>query len=313
MDFRNCLFLGIIFVFIGINTTIFAQSPTNPQLTTMQTAETVGKGGSHTSFGLFQHTIDNVLPPQRQKVIIGGFQELRVVTFEHNTYIVPIRFTYGLNDSLDLQLGATLTTGGANKIVHDFYDSDNPELNAKRVYNQPIYDGLIGLKYNIKPEKNDGLPSISVGGQVYSGFTADDKLNSDNEFGDDSPIDGFPFIGINTYLVGSQRIGKYFKVHAGAGVYLNSKALDTTDLFRLNYQVGGEIAVAGNLWIAGDYSRELQYSGLNIGNIIGLALRYEVTNNLVFQIGLSTLPGIQFNLTLGGEQAKAMEGNKLLF
>jgi len=313
MLFKNSIILGIIFVFLGIYTPLFAQSPANPQLTTMQTAETLGKGGSHTSFGLFQHTIDNILPILKQDIIIGGFQESRRVTYELNTFIVPIRFTYGLSDSLDLQLGTTLTTGGAKKIVHDYYDSNIPELNAKRVYNQPIYDGLIGLKYNLKPEKNDGLPSISVGGHVYSGFTADDKLNVDNKFRDDSPIDGFPFVGLNTYCVGTQRIGKYFKVHAGAGVFLNSKALNTTDLFTLNYQVGGEIAVAGNLWIAGDFSREIQYSGLNISNIIGLALRYEVSNNLVFQIGLSTLPGIQFNLTLSGEQAKAMEGNKLLF
>ena len=313
MHFKNRIFLGIILVFIGINTSIFAQSPPNPQLTTMQTAETLGKGGSHTSFGLFQHTINDVIPLQKQDIIIGGFQESRAVSLELNTFIVPIRFTYGLSDLLDLQLGATLTTGGANKIVHDFYDSNTPGLNTKRVYNQPIYDGRIGLKYNLKPEKNDGFPSISVGGQVYSGYTADDRLNVDNNFRDNSPIDGFPFVGINAFGVGTQRIGKYFRVHAGVGVFLTSKAIDTADLFTLNYQLGGEIAVSDSLWIAGDFSRELQYAGLSISSILGLALRYEVSNKLVFQIGLSTQPGIQFGLTLGGEPAKAMEGNKLLF
>ena len=42
---------------------------------------------------------------------------------------------------------------------------------------------------------------------VQFGFTADDRLNSDNEFLDHSPADGFPFMGVNTYLVGTQRFG----------------------------------------------------------------------------------------------------------
>ena len=313
MHFKNYITIGIILVFIGINFPSFAQTPSISQLVTIQTAEPVGKGGSVTSFGLFQHSKKELLPEHSQTVVIGGFEESHRVTLEIETFVVPVRFTYGLSDQLDLQLGATLSTGGVHKVVHDFYNTADPALDSKRVYDQPLYEGLIGLKYNIKPEKNDGFPSISVGGDVYSGFTADDRLNSDNDFLDNSPIDGFPFVGINTYFVGTQRFGKYFKVHAGAGIFLSSKALRTTDFFTLNWQAGGEVAISDSMWFAADFSRETQYAGVSFSSILGLAFRYEVSNTLAFQIGINNLPGFQFSLTLGGEKAQEMEGNKLLF
>ena len=313
MHFNKHITIGIILVFIGISSPILAQTLSTSQLTTIQTADTIGKGGSVTSFGLFQHSKNELLPEHSQNVVIGGFEESHRVTLEIETFVIPVRFTYGLSEQLDLQLGATLSTGGVHKVVHDFYNTGDPELNSKRVYDQPLYEGLFGLKYNLKPEKNDGFPSISVGGDVYSGFTADDRLNSDNDFLDNSPIDGFPFVGINTYFVGTQRFGKYFKVHAGAGIFLSSKALKTTDFFTLNWQAGGEIAVSDNMWLAADFSREVQYAGVNFSSILGLAFRYEVSNTLAFQIGINNLPGFQFSLTLGGEKAQEMEGNKLLF
>lgn len=313
MRFKNRITIGIILVFIVVNSPIFAQSLSAPQLATIQTAEPIGKGGSVTSFGLFQYSKIELLPDHDQKVVIGGFEESHRVTLEIETFLIPVRFTYGLSEKLDLQLGATLSTGGVHKVVHDFYNTEDPDFNSKRVYDQPLYEGLIGLKYNFKPERNDGFPSISVGGDVYSGFTADDRLNSNNDFLDYNPIDGFPFVGVNTYFVGTQRIGKYFKVHAGAGIFLSSKALKTTDSFTLNWQAGGEIAVSDNMWFAADFSRERQYAGINVSSILGLAFRYQVSNTLAFQIGLNNLPGFQFNLTLGGEKAQQVEGNKLLF
>ncbi len=313
MYFKNRIYIGIILILFGIYTTSFAQTPSVSQLTTIQTAEPIGKGGSVTSFGLFQHSKNEILPEHSQNVVIGGFEESHRVTLEIETFVIPVRFTYGLSEQLDLQLGATLSTGGVHKVVEDFYNTGDPELNSKRVYDQPLYEGLIGIKYNIKPEENDGFPSISVGGDVYSGFTTDDRLNSDNDFIDKSPIDGFPFVGVNTYVVGTQRFGRYFKVHAGAGIFLSSKALKTTDFFTLNWQAGGEIAVSDNMWLAGDFSREVQYAGVNFSSILGLAFRYEVSNTLAFQIGLNNLPGFHFSLTLGGEKAQQMDGNKLLF
>lgn len=313
MNFKNRIITAIILILIGICPPILAQTPSISQLTTIQTAEPIGKGGSVTSFGFFQHSKEKLLPEHSQKVVIGGFEESHRVTLEIETFVIPVRFTYGLSDQLDLQLGTTLSTGGVHKVVEDFYNTGDPDLNSKRVYDQPLNEGLIGLKYNLKPEKNDGFPSISVGGDFYSGFTADDRLNSDNDFLDNSPIDGFPFVGINTYFVGTQRFGKYFKVHAGVGIFLSSKALKTTDFFTLNWQAGGEVAVSDNMWLAADFSREVQYAGVNFSSILGLAFRYEVSNTLAFQIGINNLPGFQFSLTLGGEKAQEMDGNKLLF
>ena len=305
----------VLFVSIALPTS--AQLPTVSQLNTIQTAEPLGKGGSSTTFGLLQYAKVDLLPDLSQRVDIGGFEESHRVTFEIETFLVPVRFVYGLSDELDLLLGGTFSTGGARKVVYDFYNTatennTDPNVN-RRVYEQPLFDGIIGLKYNIKPDRNDNLPSISVGGDVQFGFTADDRLNSDNEFLDHSPADGFPFMGVNTYLVGTQRFGDLFKVHAGVGVFLTSKSLKTTDFFTLNWQVGTEVAVSDNMWFVADFSRELPYAGVHVTNLIGLTLRYEISNTLAFQLGFNSRPGFLFNLTFGGEETQALEGENLLF
>ncbi|CAI8020014.1 hypothetical protein GBAR_LOCUS11984 [Geodia barretti] len=298
-------------------TTITAAVPNVPPAPPKNVRRPVGKGGSSTTFGLFQYSKVDLLPDLSQKVDIGGFEETHRVTFQIETFLVPVRFSYGLSDELDLVLGGTFSTGGVRKIVHDFYNtatetSDDPNIN-RRVYDQPLFDGVIGLKYNIKPDRNDNFPSISVGGDAQFGFTADDRLNSDKEFLDHSPADGFPFFGINTYLVGTQRFGNLFKLHAGVGVFLTSKALKTTDFFTLNWQIGSEIAVSDNMWLIADFSRELPYAGIHVTNLIGIAFRYEISNTLAFQLGFNNQPGFQFNLTFGGEDTQGLEGENLLF
>ena len=313
MHFKNLITTIVLFVLIGSITPIFAQSPPVSQLSTIQTAEPLGKGGSVTNFGLFQYAKKELKPDEVQNVIIGGFERQHHTSLEIETFFIPVRFTYGLSDHVDLYLGATLSVGNVHKIVDDFYNTADPDISSQRVYDQPLYEGIIGLKYNLKPEKNDGLPSISIGGDVYSGFTADDRLNSKDEFLDPDPIDGFPFVGINTYFTGTQRVGAFVKIHGGAGVFLSSKSLQTTDSFNFNYFGGGEIALADNMWFAADYSREQLYSGVSVSNVFGLAFRYEVSSTFAFQIGLNNIPGFQFSLTLGGETTKEMEGNKLLF
>ena len=302
---------------IGTSLPLSAQLPKISQLNSIQTAEPIGKGGSSTTFGLLQYAKVDLLPDHNQKVDIGGFEELHRITLEIETFLVPVRFTYGLSDELDLVLGGTFSTGGVRKVVHDFYEtnteSDVEPNSNNRIYDQPLFDGVIGLKYNIKPDRNDNFPSFSIGGDAQFGFTADDRLNSDNEFLDHSPTDGFPFVGVNTYLVGTQRLGSLFKVHAGVGVFLTSKSLKTTDFFTLNWQVGTEVAVADNMWLVADFARELPYAGVHLTNLLGLTLRYEVSNTLAFQLGFNTRPGFQFNLTFGGEQAQALQGENLLF
>ena len=312
-------FIYIIFavLLVSITQPLSAQLPAISHLNSIQTAEPIGKGGSSTTFGLLQYAKIDLLPDLSQNVDIGGFEESHRVTLEIETFLVPVRFAYGLSDELDLILGGTFSTGGVRKVVYDFYgtaaeNNTDPNVN-RRVYDQPLFDGVIGLKYNIKPNRNDNFPSISVGGDAQFGFTADDRLNSDNEFLDHSPADGFPFLGVNTYLVGTQRFGSLFKVHAGVGVFLTSKSLKTTDFFTLNWQVGTEVAVSDNMWLVADFSRELPYAGVHVTNLLGLTLRYEISNTLAFQLGFNSRPGFQFNLTFGGEQAQAVSGDNLLF
>ena len=312
-------FIYIIFavLLVSITQPLSAQLPAISHLNSIQTAEPIGKGGSSTTFGLLQYAKIDLLPDLSQNVDIGGFEESHRVTLEIETFLVPVRFAYGLSDELDLILGGTFSTGGVRKVVYDFYNTaaennTDPNVN-RRVYDQPLFDGVIGLKYNIKPDRNDNFPSISVGGDAQFGFTADDRLNSDNEFLDHSPADGFPFLGVNTYLVGTQRFGSLFKVHAGVGVFLTSKSLKTTDFFTLNWQVGTEVAVSDNMWLVADFSRELPYAGVHVTNLLGLTLRYEISNTLAFQLGFNSRPGFQFNLTFGGEQAQAVSGDNLLF
>ena len=312
------IFIICTLLLIGPTLSLSAQLPAISHLSTIQTAEPIGKGGSSTSFGLLQYSKVDLLPDHRQRVDIGGFEEFHRVSLQIETFLIPVRFNYGLSDELDLVLGGTFSTGGIRKVVHDFYnvaeEADiDPAATARRVYDQPLFDGVIGLKYNIKPDRGDNFPSISIGGDAQFGFTADDRLNSDNEFLDYSPADGFPFMGINTYMVGTQRFGSLFKVHAGVGVFLTSKLLKTTDFFTLNWQVGGEIAIADNMWLVADFSRELPYAGINVTNFIGLAFRYEVSDTLAFQLGFNSQPGFQFNLTFGGEKAQTLGGENLLF
>lgn len=316
MQFKNRIAILILFIFIGINAPIFAQSPPVSQLTTIQTAEPIGKGGSTTSIGLFQYSKKELTPEESQNVVIGGFEEQHITSLEIETFIIPVRFTYGLSDKLDLQLGTTLSVGNVHKVVDDYYNTGNPDISSDRVYDQPLYDGLVGLKYNMIPPRNDGFPSISIGGHFSSGFTADDRLNSEDEFLDHDPINGFPYVGMNVFFVGSQQVGAFLRFHAGAGVSLSSKSIRTTDSFSFNWQGGGEIALADNMWFAADFSRELLYSGISLSNIIGLAFRYEVSRTLAFQLGFNlrdSRPGFQFNLMLGGEKAQETEENQLLF
>lgn len=315
MHLKYRILFGIVLIFIGICSPIFAQAPPATLLTTIQTAEPIGKGGSSTSFALFQYAKrEGLAPDHSQRVVIGGFEESHKVKLEIETFLIPVRFIYGLSNKLDLHLGATLSTGGVQKVVENFYNTEDPLLESKnRVYDQHVYEGLIGLKYNLKPEQNDGFPSISIGTDTYFGLTADDRFNSKNEFLDHTPIDGFPFVGINTYIVGTHRMGRYFKVHAGAGIFLSSKMLKTTDFFISNWMAGGEIAVSDNMWLAADFSRELQYAGINVSNMMGLAFRYAVSDRLAFQVGINNLPGFHFNLTLSGAKAAATKGDKLLF
>ena len=325
MQHRILLILALFFGFTG--TSLLAQGPPVTQLGVMQTADTLGKGGYTTSVGMFQ--IDrkkiDVTPKQPQRVVIGNFEGLHNVEFEVNTFLIPAQLTYGIGERLDLLLGATFSTGGARKIVPDFYrlgdtydaDESIDRTQDRRVYDQSIFDLVVGLKHNIKPDQQDGLPGISIGGDVQVGFTADDQLNADKEFADASPVDSFPFMGINTYLVGTQRFGQFMRVHAGVGSYLSSKSLKSTDSFQLLWQLGTEFAFSNNFWLVADFSRRRALSGITINDLISIGFRYKLSDTAAFNIGFVTEPGFQFYLTVGGDKGGAaapVEGEEdLLF
>lgn len=322
---RILLILSAFLAMAG--TSLFAQSPPVTQLGVMQTADTLGKGGYTTSVGMFQ--IDrkklDVTPKQPQRVVIGNFEGLHNVELEVNTFLIPARLTYGIGERLDLLLGATFSTGGARKIVPDFYrigDTYDAEESIdatqdRRVYEQSIFDLVVGLKHNIKPDQQDGFPGISIGGDVQVGFTADDQLNTDKEFVDASPADSFPFMGINTYLVGTQRFGQFMRVHAGVGSYLSSKSLKSSDSFQLIWQLGAEFAFSNNFWLVTDFSRRRAFSGIAINALISIGFRYKLSDTAAFNIGYVTEPGFQFYLTVGGGKGGTVvpegDGDDLLF
>jgi hypothetical protein len=322
---RILLILSAFLAMAG--TSLFAQSPPVTQLGVMQTADTLGKGGYTTSVGMFQ--IDrkklDVTPKQPQRVVIGNFEGLHNVELEVNTFLIPARLTYGIGERLDLLLGATFSTGGARKIVPDFYrigDTYDAEESIdatqdRRVYEQSIFDLVVGLKHNIKPDQQDGFPGISIGGDVQVGFTADDQLNTDKEFVDASPADSFPFMGINTYLVGTQRFGQFMRVHAGVGSYLSSKSLKSSDSFQLIWQLGAEFAFSNNFWLVTDFSRRRAFSGIAINDLISIGFRYKLSDTAAFNIGYVTEPGFQFYLTVGGGKGGTVvpegDGDDLLF
>ena len=320
------LFILSAFIVLA-ETALFAQSSPVTQLGVMQTADTLGKGGYTTSMGMFQidrKKLDET-PKQPQRVIIGNFEGLHNVEFEVNTFLIPAQLTYGIGERLDLLLGATFSTGGARKIVPDFYrigDTYDAEESIdstqdRRVYDQSIFDLVIGLKHNIKPDQQDGLPGISIGGDVQVGFTADDQLNSDKEFVDASPADSFPFMGINTYLVGTQQFGQFMRVHAGVGSYLSSKSLKSTDSFQLLWQLGTEFAFSDSFWLVGEFSRKRVFSGIAVNDLISIGFRYRLSDTTAFNIGYVTEPGFQFHLTVGGSKAGIVVpeegGDDLLF
>ena len=311
---QRILFFVCVFFSLA-ETFLFAQSPPVTQLGVMQTADTLGRGGYTTSVGMFQ--VDrkklDVTPKQPQRVVIGNFEGLHNVEFEVNTFLIPAQLTYGIGERLDLLLGATFSTGGARKIVPDFYrigdtydaDESIDRTQDRRVYEQSLFDLVVGLKHNIKPDQQDGLPGISIGGDVQVGFTADDQLNSDKEFADASPADSFPFMGINTYLVGTQRFGQFMRVHAGVGSYLSSKSLKSTDSFHLLWQLGTEFAFSDNFWLVADFSRRRALSGITINDLISIGFRYKLSDTAAFNIGFVTEPGFQFYLTVGGDKGGA--------
>ncbi|MDE0042898.1 MAG: hypothetical protein OXT74_12740 [Candidatus Poribacteria bacterium] len=297
-----CTLLTCCTVLVLIAESGFGQLPPAPQLALMQTADTLGKGGYTTAFGHFQFQKGRVIA-ENQSVEIGNFEELHTVELNVQTFLMPIRFTYGIDENLDLILGGTFSTGGVRKTVYDFYETGDPDRD-RRVYDQALFDTVVGLKYGIKPDDSDGLPKIAIGGDVQIGYSADNRLSGTGDFLDPTPADGFPFVGVNTYILGALRFGEYVRGHAGVGMFLSSKSFRATDSFLLNWQLGGEVLLTHDLWLVGDFSRELPLAGMTISNQLSVGVRYEISNRASFHFGYVSEPGFQFSLAVGGEKSR---------
>jgi len=272
----------------------------------MPTAETLGRGGYGTSIGMFRYEADESTDEKR--MMVGDFfQEPHKVDFKADTYLVPVKLTFGVSDYLDLTIGGTYSAGDSKKIVHGYYETGDPEKDS-RVYPQFLFDGTIGIKYGIKPDIGDGLPGVSIGGEIQTGYTTDDTRNSGGVFVDDTPANSFPFFGMGMYAVASQNF-QLFNAHGAAhgavGAFLSSKTPKRTDSFKVIIQVGGELPVSEELYIIADFTTPAKVlSGVEVKSFLSVGFRFNITENAAFNVGFASSPGFQFNLFIGGEKEK---------
>ena len=279
----------IVLITVAIAIQPVDAQPFPTKLGVMQTAHTLGKGGYITSIGIIQKKKENI-SETKQDIIIGNFEESHIVELKANVKLVPIRLTYGVGDHLDLILGGTLASGESKKIVKDFYNTGNMHRD-QRVYNQPIFETVIGMKHNIKPDAGDGLPTISIGAEFQTGYTIDHTI--DKKFSDTSPADGASFLGIIPYIAITQPMMSDFHMHAVIGSHFFSN---------LNsfWQLGGELELNEKIWVLGNYSNRIMTNGIETKRPTGFGLRYNLSDQASLSVNFTTAPGIQFNLMFGG-------------
>lgn len=302
---------------------VFSQSNSATHLGIMPTAETLGKGGYSTSIGMFKYEADvpgSKSDPVVQNVVIGDFfREKHRVEYHADAELLPVRLAFGVSEYVDFYLGGTYSIGDSYKAIADYYETGDER---ERKYSQFLFDGVAGLKYNIKPEVGDGLPAFSIGGEIQTGYTSDDKKTSDGNFVDDTPADNFPFVGMGTYIVASQNL-QMAKVHAAVGMFLSSKSPRVTDSFKISVQAGGELMLAENLALIADFTTAQMYSGVDFKSLLSVGFRYNLSEKAAFSVSFATAssnPGFQFNLFVGGEKARPLApetpktgGEELLF
>ena len=95
LSFRLLFGLVIVILLASSPPKCYFSAQTVPvsQLTTMQTAEPIGKGGSNTSIGFFQYSTPRVRPDPIQDVVIGGLRNL-------TTFHLKLRPIFYLSDLL---------------------------------------------------------------------------------------------------------------------------------------------------------------------------------------------------------------------
>ena len=261
-----------------------------PTVISVDTAETLGKGGYATRIELLRY--ERTIPGARQDVVIGDFlQEQQTVDLSADKLLYPVTLTFGVGEVFDLTLGTTVTSGSMEKTIADYYEVG--DTFATRTYSQPMFDARIGVKYNLRPDIGDGMPALSVGGEFHTGYTADDEEASGGIFRDKTPADGFPFGAARLYMAGSLKLGPLASVHANVGGYMSQKS------FAFSAQAGTSFLMTEHLSLLVGYSTVRLVSGSQFKGMFDFGLAYQVSPNRQFQIALSTVDLEELGLTFG--------------
>lgn len=284
-----CLTLSIL---CGVNA--LAQQTV---LFSMPTAETLGKGGYVTQMEVFRYEYND--RASAEDVVVGDFfKEQHSVVLKADKLVFPVTLIFGVGDNLDLMIGSTVTSGSMDKSITDYYETG--DTTRERVYSQPMFDGRFGLKYNVKPEMGDGMPAIAIGGELHSGYTADDHLDSGDSFRDDTPADGFPFAAARLYIAATQKVTPLIAVHGNAGGYLSQKR------FRFSAQLGADLEMTEALYAAATYSTVRLVSGSEFNSRFDFGLRLRVASGKLFYVALNSADfgdlGFAFGFTVSGEK-----------
>jgi len=291
-------------------TAVKVEIPATPTLMRIPTAETLGDGGYQLSLSMIRYRKKIPQNPKSnpilQKVVVGDFfKELHSVSFEAQSYLVPLKLCYGISNRLDLDLGVTLSTDQGQKIIEDYYEVHRGEMKVARVYRQPIFDVNLGFKYIIKPEMGDGLPSLAVGATAELGYTGDDRVDSAGQFVDDTPADGFPFFGMGVYLAGTEKLN-LFKLHSGVGAYSSSKLQRTADSLMVYFFGGAEVAFTEQLFGIGDVVTKRAVNSSEMGTSIAVGLKY-LFGRPTLNAGFGTAPELILSITSPGRKAETIK------
>lgn len=299
--FCNLKFMHLV-IFVWLIGSTFTEASTVTRLSMMQTADTSGKGGSATQASVlaYQKLVqsNNSIT---QATVIGNFSEQHQVKYRAKTILLPLSLTFGITENVDLTVGGTYSVGEVDKEIANFFQTDDPEQNT-RVYRQPVFNGEVAIKYGVKPEAQDGLPAVAIFGRILSGFTGDDRINSDGEFQDQTPADGMPFLSIEPQILVTQRLGQALHFHVAGGLHMSSKGLNIIPLL----QFGVEFALSDSLWATVDFSKTAFVNGFRLDNVSSGGLRYDISDKASLSLFLVSKPGLQFNFSFGGSREEVV-------
>lgn len=299
----------------------YGQVSAPAQVGFLPTARTLGDGGfmAHGGYVKFDGRLPRLnQPAMSQRLNTGGIALERNVTYEGDGGLVPLTLGFGLGENTDIYVSGTLHSGMSEKRIENFYGVPGDQYRTaperyNRIYEQPIFDAGLGLKYLLKPDLGDGLPAIAVGIGGRYGYTSDDH----GTFQDDTPDDGFPDFGIHSYLAATHSLGEYFAVHGTVGVFATRK-LDTGVLY------GGAAEytlIADKMAVSADIQNRRVIGGVEYSSLVEnltLGVRYHLTSATSAQLLFGPKGHLLLTFTRMGVKAESVvpgapEGDEKLF